>query len=48
MQSKKEKGRIIFIIFPELLLENGTLRLWGPFGVRKRENVFFSIFLEKH
>jgi hypothetical protein len=22
--------------------------LWGPFGVRKRENVFFSNFLEKH
>jgi hypothetical protein len=34
--------------FSEPLLERGTLGLWGPFGVRKREDIFFSNFLDKH
>jgi hypothetical protein len=33
--------------FPEFLLEHGTLGLWGSFDVRKRDNVFFSNFLDK-
>jgi len=38
--NKIERGKNLSI-FLEFPLEPGTLGLWGPFDVRKRENVFF-------
>jgi hypothetical protein len=40
MQESKRGRKKNFLIL-EPLLELGIFGLWGPFGVRKREDVFF-------
>jgi len=47
MQPKKiERGKNLPNVL-EFPLEPRTLGLWGPFDVRKRENVFFKSSLDK-